>query len=356
MRNNFRVFRRNKKQKGVLNMKKNFIILVMSLMCILTFTFVGCGGTKDNGDGGGTGKFQNLTTTESVYGFSAASAGMIVSSMNNGTASQHISAKRFANNQTVNYTDETGGISNENNAETPSTPENNSGTQNADIAEIEKYMALVESLLSDGNFSFDSQTSDREGYSEKTVISYMDMDGKKLQYVMYYNQVHLGTEVNNNSSEVEENYSINGVMVIDGKDYKVHGEKKNETEPNEIEVETEFVVEIGETSYIRVEQSFETETNETEQKYSYSLYEGSELVERSTFSYETEQNETELKMSTYKNGNKQVIYFEKELKNSEEVIKIQIVNGTSSKGYIVRIQINENGDRHYVYEEAKLNN
>ena len=220
-----------------------------------------------------------------------------------------------------------------------------------ETAELDRYMALVESLLSDGGFDFSSQTSDREEYAEKTVISYKDMSGVAHDYVMYFNQILTKSETDEDGGETEENYSIKGVMVIDGADYEIRGERKNESEEgeSETETETEFVVILGENRYIRVEQSVETEEGESEQEYCYSVYENGKLVERSEFSYETEENETELKMTSFKDGKTQVLYFEREIEKGEEVIEIHVGDGKHGKGYIVHIEKDENGDNRYSF-------
>ena len=233
----------------------------------------------------------------------------------------------------------------------PETPEKPSEqpSDSPETAELDTYMALVESLLSDVGFDFSSQTSDREGYAEKTVISYKDMRGDAHDYVMYFNQILTKSETDEDDGETEENYSIGGVMVIDGADYEISGERKKESEEGESETETEFVVNFGENRYIRVEQSVETEEGESEQEYCYSVYENGKLVERSAFSYETEENETELKMTSFKDGKTQVLYFERETEKGEEVIEIHVGDGKHGKGYIVRIEKDENGANRYSY-------
>lgn len=303
-------------------MKKKLMVLALTLLVALSISLVACvepGTGKPLGD---NGKFDDLKTTESVYGFSAASAGILISSMGNGS-------------------------------NTAATAAEDEVTDTLDTAQLDNYMALVESLLSDGGFNVLAQTSDREEYTEKMVISYKDMQGATHEYVMYYNQILEKTETDEEDGEVEENYSIEGVMVIDEVDYAIRGERKNETEEGESETETEFVVTLGENKYMRVEQSFETEEDEIEQEYSYSLYENNQLIERSSFSFETEQNETELKMSTLKDGITQVIYFEKEVENGEEVIKIHVGDGKNGKGYIVRIAKDENGATRYEYSPTE---
>lgn len=392
-------------------MKKIFTAMALSLAITLSFGLAACNNQPSKGGSanGGNGKFNELNTTESVYGFSAASAGMIISSMNEaGTTAQtvqilqpaqiaqasqsvgltsvsHASAPRVsatnlcsaanvcavsvnssaddAENAPVEETPDTSENPDVSVPETPETSEK-PGEQPSDspeTAELDRYMALVESLLSDGGFDFSSQTSDREGYAEKTVISYKDMSGDAHDYVMYFNQTLTKSETDESDGEdesddedesdgeTEENYSIKGVMVIDGADYEIRGERKNESEEGESETETEFVVILGENRYIRVEQSVETEDGESEQEYCYSVYENGKLVERSEFSYETEENETELKMTSFKDGKTQVLYFEREIEKGEEVIEIHVGDGKHGKGYIVHIEKDENGDNRYSF-------
>lgn len=383
-------------------MKKVFTAMALSLAITLSFGLAACNNQPSNGGSanGGNGKFNELNTTESVYGFSAASAGMIISSMNAaGTTAQtvqilqpaqiaqtsqsvgltsvsHASAPRVsatnlcsaahvcavpvnssaddAENAPVEETPDTSETPDVSVPETPGTSETpeKPGEQpsgSPETAELDRYMALVESLLSDGGFDFSSQTSDREEYAEKTVISYKDMSGDAHDYVMYFNQTLTKSETDESDGETEENYSIKGVMVIDGTDYEIRGERKNESEEGESETETEFVVILGENRYIRVEQSVETEDGESEQEYCYSVYENGKLVERSEFSYETEENETELKMTSFKDGKTQVLYFEREIEKGEEVIEIHVGDGKHGKGYIVHIEKDENGDNRYSF-------
>lgn len=385
-------------------MKKVFTAMALSLAITLSFGLAACNNQPSKGGSanGGNGKFNELNTTESVYGFSAASAGMIISSMNEaGTTAQtvqilqpaqiaqasqsvgltsvsHASAPRVsatnlcsvahvcavpvnssaddAENAPVEETPDTSetpdvSVPENPDVSVPETPEK-PGEQPSDspeTAELDRYMALVESLLSDGGFDFSSQTSDREEYAEKTVISYKDMSGDAHDYVMYFNQTLTKSETDESDGETEENYSIKGVMVIDGADYEIRGERKNESEEGESETETEFVVILGENRYIRVEQSVETEDGESEQEYCYSVYENGKLVERSAFSYETEENETELKMTSFKDGKTQVLYFEREIEKGEEVIEIHVGDGKHGKGYIVHIEKDENGDNRYSF-------
>lgn len=289
-------------------MKKALTILALSLALVLAVGLVAC--NDPTGGGSVNGKFDALNTTESVYGFSAASAGMLISSMNGAQPACDVATA-------ADDDDDDDEVDNE--------PANGAEEAVIDTAQLDQYMALVESLLSDGNFNVLSQTSDRDGFEEKMVVSYKDLSGNTLSYVMYYNQVLTDSETDDEDGEVEEEFSIDGVMVIDEKDYVVHGERKIETEQGESENKTEFVVTLDNNRTLRVKQSLEVEDDETE-----------------------------LKMSTLKDGKTQVVYFEKELKGDKEVIEIHVGKGKTGKGYIVNVNMDENGNKSYTYTETEF--
>ena len=317
-------------------MKKALSLLALSLALVLAVGLVAC--NDPTGGGNANGKFDELNTTESVYGFSAASAGMVISSMNGAQPACEVASA----------------ADDDDDDKVENAPANGSEEVVIDTAQLDQYMALVESLLSDGNFDIKSQTSDRDGFEEKMIVSYKDLSGNTLSYIMYYNQVLTDSETDDEDGEVEDSFSIDGIMVIGENEYDVHGERKIETEQGESENTTEFVVTLDNNRTLRVKQSLEIEDDETEQKYSYSLYDGETLVERSTFSYESEQGETNLKMSTLKDGKTQVVYFETELKGDKEVIEIHIGKGKAGKGYIVNVNVDENGAKRYTYTETEF--
>ena len=219
-------------------------------------------------------------------------------------------------------------------------------------------MGLVESLLSDGGFSIVSQTSDRAEYTEKTVVSYQDMEGNRLQYMMYYNQIQIPGDDDDDDDdwddwdeeETEENYAIEGIMVIEGQEYAIHGEREIETERDEMQAETKFRVTLGENRYMLVEQELESERNESEQSYSYSVIENNRVVERSTFSYETEDGETELEMACYKDGKTDRFSFKRETEYGRERIRLYVGSGKDRQRYTVRIETDADGNHKYVYE------
>ncbi len=339
-------------------MKK--LLAIFTMTSVLAFGLAACSeGGRKTGDV--NNKFDELTTTEAVYGFSAASAGMLISSMNNPGNAKRLAAEKGIDSVVEENTflkaeiSLSSGVDGEKqnsessgNVTEPERPSGSAAEPEADLSEFDEYMALVESLLSDGGFKIQSQTSDRPEFEEKMVVGYNDMVGNSLQYIMYYNQIL--TDVEEDDGEKEEKYRIEGVMNIDGTDYEIFGQKEDESDGGESESETEFRVILGENKYMSVEQSFETEDGETEQEYSYSVIENKKVLERSSFEYEEERGELELKMVSYKNGKTQVVYFEKEKVKGEEVIYLRVGQGADTRRYIAHVKTDANGNSYYEYE------
>lgn len=336
-------------------MKKIITILIIAaLAAALAISLVACNTGDDGGytrpDGsfnpGGTGGFGELDTPEEIYGFSAASAGMLISAMNGDAA-----ATAAAESTDIPADPGTG--------ETPVDP--GTGTEipsepvvDSVTAELDGYMALVESLLSDGGFNVTTEASDREGYQVKSVVTYRDMHGNAIGYTMYYNEVLIPDDDDDDDDdwdEIEEEYYIEGIMIVDGAEYPIRGERSSESEPGESEEETEFIVTLSSTRRMVVEQSVETEDGEHEREYNYVIYEGRKVIERSTFEYEVEYGETEIEMTHYKDGVNTVFFFDKEMRHGKEVIRIRVGSTASpTASYIVNLVENADGTTSYTYE------
>lgn len=323
-------------------MKKILTAAASALALSLALGFGACSGAFS---GGKTedGKFSTLTTTESVYGFSAASAGMLISAMD---LSAGGTAKAMSSDRTDTGSSGAG------------TPVATAALSEETKAELDGYMTLIESLLSDGGFGVNTGASDREGYAEKMIVSWRDMQGNASQYVLYYNQVAIPDYDDDHDDdwddlfdkEKEENYAIEGVMSVDGTDYAIQGRRNLETDGDESESETEFRVTLGENRYMSVEQEHESDRGETEQSYSYSVYDGGRMTERATFSYEQENGETELEMRAYKNGETQRFSFDRETERGREVIRLTVGTGSDRQRYFVRETTGADGKVTYTYE------
>ena len=334
-------------------MKKMITAAAAALALGLTFGLGACSETGGFGGAGSAenGKFGDFTTAESVYGFSAASAGMLISAMDLSGAPSSVRAASsdFGGG---NSDGQTSGGNADSSSDTAALPDETK-------EELDGYMTLVESLLSDGGFGMTAEASDREGYAEKMTVSWRDMQGNTSQYVMYYNQTAIPDFDDDDDDddwddrfddEREENYAIEGVMTVEGVDYAVQGRRSAESEGDESESETTFRVTLGENRYMLVEQETESERGESEQSYSYSVYEGGRAVERASFSYEEEDGETELEMTAYKDGQTQRFSFDRESERGREYIRLTVGTGGGRQSWRVMPQTDENGSVTYAYE------
>lgn len=294
-------------------MKKRFLICILTAFAlVLTLGLAACSDPESP-----SGVFGKLETTQEVYAFSAASAGVIIDDMQGGMTGESDVADT---------------------EQQPSQPEQQPSEE---LSGLNRYMAVVGGLLADNGFGMSEQPSDREGFEKKMTLSYKDVAGDSRVYEMYFNEFMLEAEYDDDD-EIEENYAIDGILIINGEEYAVHGEREIESEQGESESETEFFVDLGENRRIYVEQSIEEEHDEFEQEFSYSVRENGREVERSTFSYEAEDGETEIKMVTRKDGKTNVLYFEREVEHGRERLILRV----DDNSYIVT----ENADGGYDYQ------
>ena len=217
---------------------------------------------------------------------------------------------------------------------------------------LNKYLSLVESLLSDGGFNVTTEASDREDYQVKSVVTYRDMHGNAIGYTMYYNEVLIPDDDDDDDDdrdEIEEEYYIEGIMIVDGAEYPIRGERSSESEhESESKLFFRAFTSKDKRSYIEVKQEFETESEdgaeETEVEYVYTVAENGRPVERMTVEYEKEANELELNMTIERGNVREELVFEDETENGERVIA---VSGTlDGEPVAFRIYIR---DGHYDY-------
>lgn len=336
-------------------MKKALTVLGLAGALALSLGLAACG---NNGTGTGGDKFEDLTTAESVYGFSAASAGMLISAMEDGEAQSFAAAYRGGYEGGFGE----GNFGSDESAGGTQQGDMQQGAGQADFSELDGYMALIESLLSDGGFGVREGASEREGYEYTMVVTWRDLAGEKLEYTMHYNRLFTRSDRDDRDDwddwdeiwedEYEEEYALEGVLVVDGQDYPVRGTRSVEEEGNESESETELRVDLGGRTML-VEQESESEGREQEQEYVYSVYEGRQLIERSAFSYEQEDGETEIKMLTVKDGVTQAFYFERERVRGQERVLLRVGSGRDAKTYIVQAHTGADGQTSYTYESIE---
>ena len=315
-------------------MKKTITLILAASALILALGATACntggislGGTNDT-----------PASSESVYGVSAATAGMLIRSMK---------AEVPSSSQTPDSTlQETPQETPEPQPAEPAAPE----TTVSVFPELDGYMGLVDSFLNGSGYSVEVTDSDRAEYDEMMKISYIGLNGS-TKYEMHYNKMLIPDFDDDDrwEEEEEEEYAIEGILVVDGLEYPVQGVREIERERGEYESETEFRVMLENGRSVWVEQSESSEKDEHELEYSYLIRENGRVVERSSFSFEEEKGETELEMITEKNGSREMFSFEKETYRGREYIFLRVGGGRETKSY----RVVSDGSGGYTYEEVR---
>jgi len=284
-----------------------FAILIAVIFCIFIPNLFKKGALNN------LDKFNSITTTSDFYAYGAASVGSLVSSDNTENRTYSLSDNE---KQTVN-----------------------------------KYMSLVEELLSDGVIEHTDKKQKNGNFEYVMKVKYKDLLGEPVEYTMYYNRTYLGGE--KEDDEQESKYSISGVLVIGENEYEVEGKIEIESEEDEEEITTYFRAYTDENSYIEVLQENETENengeSEVEKKYHYSVYEKGKRIERTLVEYENEDGELSLKMTVEKDGAKDELRFKKE-RNQTSTINVFAKMGGEDMNFKINIKNDKHGNGYYEYD------
>ena len=270
-------------------------------------------------------------------------------------------------------------------------------TEKSRLATVNRYMSLVESLLSEQNI-VSNMISGERGYRYGMTVKHTDLHGNEISYRLYYDKYPTATEsedknyyginrddkisklktsdgespdykayngykidneynIDKNDDKTEKDYSIKGILLIGGAEFFVEGVYETENDGGESESELYFkaFTNAEKTSYIEVRQKHERETKsdetEIEQEYVYSVYVDGVLTERTEIEYETEKDEIELKMSVTKGGETETLLFKGEFENGERILRARgKVNGQAVS---FRVYVLNDGYR-YVFDDGSF--
>ena len=270
-------------------------------------------------------------------------------------------------------------------------------TEKSRLTTVNRYMSLVESLLSEQNI-VSNMISGERGYRYGMTVKHTDFHGNEISYRLYYDKYPTATEsedknyyginrddkisklkisdgespdykayngykidnaynIDKNDDKIEKDYSIKGILLIGGAEYFVEGVYETENDGGESESELYFkaFTNAEKTSYIEVRQKHERETKsdetEIEQEYVYSVYVDGVLTERTEIEYETEKDELELKMSVTKGGETETLLFKGEFENGERILRAHgKVNGQTVS---FRVYVLNDGYR-YVFDDGSF--
>ena len=308
-------------------MKKR-ILSVLASVCAVTviaFSAVGC-----------AGKTGRKVSVDDAYGLGAVTT---VKLLGTGMSAEAMSAFVGLGNEAVSVTTAT---------------ENGTDERKDATEKFNEYFRALDGFT--GKDALKTEVSDNDDekypYGKKMTIEGIGTNGRKAVYVMYYDETEVKTE--EDDGEVEKEYSLTGVITIDGKEYAVEGERGEETEADEKENELRiraYADITDKTTYVEMEQETSEEDGETETEYVYSVYRGGELIERTAVEFE---KETE-------NGNEEVAYelefrtggakvkYEVERKGENGEIKVKFAENGKRGEFTVKATTDENGNEAYKY-------
>ncbi len=267
----------------------------------------------------GGNKFADITNADSFYAYGAASVGSLLASESDTSPVRAM--------------------------------KDDAAQEEKHIETVNRYMALVEGLLSEDAIEATAVEGNEE-YQYGMKIGYTDLLGNAAHYTLYYNKHFLSAE---QEDEKEEEYAIEGVLVAEGKTYPVSGNYETESEEDETEGELFFRAYLDEakSAYIEVTQEYESENEdgeqEVEREYVYSRYENGKRVERTTVEYESEEGELELKLTIEQENVRDELVFESGRRDGETVLLAE--GKLSGEDVRFAVYIREGG-YHYVFEDG----
>ncbi len=241
-----------------------------------------------------------------------------------------------------------------------------SDTATADTSETEvkeqtekfnEYFTALDSFLGDDVVSTSTvkNTDSNYDYDTKMTINGKDFNGETVTYTMYYTETLIKADADEDD-ETESEYKLVGVMVIDGADYYLEGERSKESEKDESETELRiraYANEQDKTSYIQMEQEYSIENGETETEYVYSVYAGGKLLEQTAVEFEKETKdgkaETEYELEFRSGETKGRYTVEREVIENKAEIKVKYAIDGKSGEFRIREITGENGDKQYEY-------
>ena len=319
------------------------------------------------GSGLSGNKFLQIENAEDFYIYGAASVGSLLAATQEESASAFGAEANTTSGRTAKILRAQPSA-----AHTAATFETLTAAQNsglsgeeAAVAEtVNGYMALIENLLGEGNIAHDTASTPADDtyagqYAFKSVITYHDLLGGSVSYILYYNTELTGSETED--GETEETYAINGLLAVGDETYAVRGEheKEEESEPGESESESELTFTAYRTvggrsiPYIRMRQelSSEQEGSETEkeQKFVYTYYdENGRIVQSTTAEYEEEDGDLEVLLTVQKGEETDKLLF----RNTGSGSKLRVTASIGGQQYSFAVQIltDANGNAYYSYE------
>lgn len=325
-------------RKGIISLIAAGLALVLCLCIVLPVVLLHRNPSAPGLIGGGT--LDSIDTADEFYAYGAASVGSILSA---GLSQESKSAQeaRGAEVRSLAAQPLSGGLTDE---------------EQEIAATVNGYLGLVEGLLSDEAIEYSAEKLGQEeyGYPYRMTVIVQDMLGGSAQYTMYYDKILTDSETD--GDEKEEEYAISGILLVDGEQYPVRGEKETESEEGETELSLTFTAyrpsdASRKLPYLRMEQESEEETGEESEKFFlYTLYdENGEETATTSVEYEQEEDgETELKITVERGNETDELRFWRE-EGKSNVLSARAKIGGKEYSFTVTV---EEGNYRYEFSDG----
>ena len=333
-------------------MKKKFLLVGLCLTMTMSVALAACEDPESTANG--------LSSPNDVYGMGAVSSVRLLGNNMSSSAVKTFSAVSAATQMRACKVESAS-----------STIDNSEQEVKEQTERFNEYFTALDSFLGDDVVSTvtEANTDSNYEYETKMTINGKDFNGETVTYTMYYTETLVKADFDddedaanddedaaNEDEETENEYQLVGVMVIDGADYYLEGERSEETEKDESETELKiraYADKTDKTSYIQMEQEYSVEDGETETEYVYSIYANGELIEQTAVEFETENKnnkvETEYELEFRSGTSKGKYVVEREVKDNKISIKVKYNIDGKTGVFHIREITDENGNKQYEY-------
>ena len=340
-------------------MKKKFLLVGLCLTMTMSVALAACEDPESTANG--------LSSPNDVYGMGAVSSVRLLGNNMSSSAVKTFSAVSAATQMRACKVELTS-----------STIDNSEQEVKEQTERFNEYFTALDSFLGDDVVSTitEANTDSNYEYETKMTINGKDFNGETVTYTMYYTETLVKADFDddedsadkdedsadddedaaNEDEETENEYQLVGVMVIDGAEYYLEGERSEETEKGESETELKiraYADKTDKTSYIQMEQEHSVEDGETETEYVYSIYANGELIEQTAVEFETETKnnkvETEYELEFRSGTSKGKYVVEREVKDNKISIKVKYNIDGKTGVFHIREITDGNGNKQYEY-------
>ena len=189
------------------------------------------------------------------------------------------------------------------------------------------------SIKKEGTFNIDG-----EQYTYQEAFSFKDIKGNDVSYSLFYNEVGMKEEIEEDEREIETFYK--GVAALDEETfYPFQSKYETEEERNEKEESMEFTIWTAKSSYLSIETSFEEEGTEIETEFEYKVVENGRTI-------------TDYSIEIEKEGEREKIEFEQ----NDIEYQLMKVYSEERKEYLYQATIEgeDEEDKKYLFEKTIL--